>query len=169
MSAVACDRTACVVLGGSADGRFRFTSGALCAAIRSHACGGLVPRCVRNATNLIVRLCVACVSGNCAVVNKNSCCLCLGVVAARTQAVLCKDCAVNKNNCILCKCVCLSLWFVHLFVDSFMLFQATLTSTRWMSVRNQRRCVAATQRRAASTQSALRSSSNQWLDTRARK
>merc|ERR1711916_55143 len=40
--------------------------------------------------------------GNCAVLNKNNCVLCLGVVAARTNAVLCKECAVDKNNCILC-------------------------------------------------------------------
>lgn len=30
---------------------------------------------------------------NCAVLNKNNCVLCLGVVAARTNAVLCKECA----------------------------------------------------------------------------
>ncbi len=29
-------------------------------------------------------------------VNKNNCVLCLGVVAARTNAVLCTQCAVNK-------------------------------------------------------------------------
>merc|ERR1711964_577995 len=39
---------------------------------------------------------------DCSVLNKNYCCLCLGVVAARTNAMLCKECAERKNDCMLC-------------------------------------------------------------------